>query len=183
MPLKSFLKRFCKGFTILELLIVIAIIAILASFVVLSVRNAKQAAYFSKAKKDLRTIRDSVELYFNEYGEYPPDANRDAPPGLEKYLVSGGWPEGAWPGSVFDWENWEDPDTGGGIYQISVRFCPQGEPENCKFPKQSWADDFGPNSSVFYCVSGRCRPHIGEQPNYPGYCVNCKEPQYPYGIY
>jgi prepilin-type N-terminal cleavage/methylation domain-containing protein len=172
-----------KGFTVLELLIVIAIIAILSVLVVVQVSKAKESAYFSSAQKDLRSIRDAVELYYNKHEEYPPDASRDAPPGLEEHLASGEWPKGAWPESVFDWENWSDPDTGEKIYQISIRFCSMDDPEDCSFPKQEWAEDFQSNSSVFYCVSGPCRPHISEAPNYPGYCVNCEEKQYPYGIY
>ncbi|PIP55557.1 MAG: hypothetical protein COX06_02640 [Candidatus Zambryskibacteria bacterium CG22_combo_CG10-13_8_21_14_all_42_17] len=173
-----------KGFTLIELLIVIAIIGILSSVVLSSMRPAREAAYFVKAKKELRSVHESVELYRDANNDnYPADANRDIPPGLEQYLAPGIWPDAAWPGSVFDWENWDDPNTGEKIYQISIRFCPIGEPDECRFPNKDWAENFDISSSVFYCIEGLCRSHIGQPPDHPGYCVNCSEPQYPYGIF
>ncbi|PIP86331.1 hypothetical protein COV42_01620 [Candidatus Campbellbacteria bacterium CG11_big_fil_rev_8_21_14_0_20_44_21] len=172
-----------KGFTLIELLVVMAIIGIFSSIVLSSMSRAREAAYFTRAKKELRSIYESVELFTIDNSNYPPDANRDIPPGLEQYLAPGIWPDAAWPGSVFDWENWDEPGTGEKIYQISIRFCPLGQPDECRFPNQDWAENFDINSSVFYCLKGPCRPHIGKPPNHPGYCVNCQEPQYPYGIY
>lgn len=169
----KFLKE-RNGFTLIELLVVIAIIGILSSVIFLSTRQARDNAYFAKAKKELRSFHEAIELYLNDSGgDYPPDADRDIPPGLEQYLSSGILPDAAQPGSVFDWDNWEDPDTGEKIYQISIRFCPIGRPDQCRFPNQDWAEDFDINSSVYYCISGPCRAHIDEPINHPGYCVNC----------
>jgi len=146
--------------------------------------QALEVAYFVKAKKELRSIHDALEFYKDANGgNYPPDTNRDVPPGLEQYLSQGIWPDAPWPGSFFDWDNWDEPDTGEKIYQISIRFCPIGNPNECRFPNEDWAKSFDISSSVFYCIEGRCRSHIAEQPNHPGYCVNCAEPQYPYGIF
>lgn len=125
----KFLKKELSpdGFTVMELLIVIAIIAILASSVIASVRRARESAYFSKAKLEMKSIVGSLELYKDDNGgNFPPDADRDIPPGLEPYLAPGNWPQAAWPGSVFDWDNWDDPITHEKIYQISIRFCPIG---------------------------------------------------------
>jgi prepilin-type N-terminal cleavage/methylation domain-containing protein len=176
-------RTLLKGFTLIELLIVVAIIATLSSVVFSAVRHAREAAYLAQAKKELRSVHDSLGFYMDENGEYPPDSNRDIPPGLEQYLAPGIWPDAAWPGSVFDWDNWDDPETGEKIYQISIRFCPIGEPDECRFPNQDWAEDFDISSSVFYCIEGRCRAHRSQPSDHPGYCVNCREPQYPYGIF
>ncbi len=173
-----------SGFTLMELLIVVAIISILSSIILSTVRGAYESAYLAKSKKEFNSVAESLELYkSNNDDNFPADTNRDIPPGLQQYLAPGIWPDAAWPGSVFDWENWNDPETGHKIYQISVRFCPVGQPAQCKFPKKSWADDFDISSSVFYCLSGACRAHIDRPVDHPGYCVNCAEPQYPYGIY
>jgi len=181
---KSHFFSTSKGFTLIELLVVLTIIAILASIVLSNIHKAREAAYFVKAKQELRSIHESLELYKNDNGgDYPPDADRNIPPGLEQYLAPDIWPGGAWPGSVLDWDNWNEPGTGKKIYQISIRFCPVGEPENCRFPDENWAQNFDISSSVFYCIDGPCRAHIAKPPNHPGYCVNCLEPQYPYGIY
>jgi prepilin-type N-terminal cleavage/methylation domain-containing protein len=162
-----------SGFTLVEILIVLSIIAILSSVVLVSVLKAKEASYYVAAKEEFNSIRNSIEMYVEKNGDYPPDTDRSVPPGLESYLSSGTWPESPWPGSSFDWDNWTDPDTGESIYQISIRFCPLGDPSRCRFPKQSWASDFDYFSSVYYCISGPCRSHISKPIDHPGRCVNC----------
>jgi prepilin-type N-terminal cleavage/methylation domain-containing protein len=182
--LKTNFSLASRGFTLIELLIVIAILGLLSSIVLSSMGQTREAAYFVKAKKALHSIHESVEFYKNDNNDnYPPDTSRSVPPGLEQYLASGTWPDATWPGSMFDWENWNDPNTGEKIYQISIRFCPFGKPDECRFPNKDWAVNFDTSSAVFYCIEGSCRPHIGEPPDHPGYCVNCQQPQYPYGIY
>ncbi len=52
-----------KGFTLLELLIVIAIIGILATIITLNVANAKDSAKKAKAISDLDTIAKMEEYY------------------------------------------------------------------------------------------------------------------------
>jgi len=168
--LKAF-KR--KGFSLIEILIIITIIGILFSFVIINVRQAKEAAYAAVAHKELESVRTSIDLYIDDHGGYPADTDRDVPPGLEPYLAPGLWPDAAWPGSVFDWDNWIEPGTSEKIYQISIRFCPLGEPDQCRFPKEEWAADFDYFSSAYYCISGPCRSHISKPIDHPGYCVNC----------
>jgi len=163
------------GFTLIELLIVISIIAILSTITIQNFSDTREKALFITAKKELQSVADSLELYLHDYGSYPADTNRDIPPGLEHYLSPGLWPDAAWKGSVFDWENWTNPNTGEPIYQISIRFCPIGEPESCNFPEQDWASDFDINSSVYYCIKGACRSHINKPEDHPGYCVNCNQ--------
>ena len=167
-------KNRTDGFTLVELLITIAIIAILSSYVMSAVRRGRESAFEARAFKELRSINQSLELYLNDYGAYPADTNRDIPPGLEAYLGPGIWPDAAWPGSVFDWDNWADPDNPGErIYQISIRFCPIGQPSQCRFPNEDYAQNFDISSSVYYCLQGACRAHIGKPINHPGYCINC----------
>lgn len=156
-------------------MIVIAIIGILSSIVLSRVQRAKEITYEVKAKKELRSFYESLLLYADTYGDYPEDTNRDISSGMEEFLAPNLWPNAAWPGSVFDWENWTDPVTAEKIYQISIRFCPLGQPDECVFPNEDWAEDFDINSSVHYCISGPCRSHINRPIDHPGYCVNCEE--------
>jgi prepilin-type N-terminal cleavage/methylation domain-containing protein len=168
-----------KGFTLIELLVVIAIISILASIVFNSVGRAKDKAYFSRAKLEFKSMDTALALYYEDNEDYPPDADRNIPSGLEEYLATAEgvdvWPSAPWPGSVYDWDNWDDPDNEGEkIYQISIRYCPAGGAlEDCNFPNEDWAEGFGVNSAMYYCVSGSCRSHRNEPIDYPGYCVNC----------
>jgi len=162
------------GFTLIELLVVIAIIAVLATIMYTRLVRPSEQAYFSRAAKEFDTMATALEFYLLDNGVWPPDANRDIPPGLEPYLAPGDWPDGPWPGSVYDWENWDDPETGDKIYQISIRFCPIGGPlAACNFPQQEWAADFDVQSSLYYCLQGVCRSHISKPIDHPGYCINC----------
>ncbi len=164
------------GFTLIELLIVISIIGLLSTVVLASMSSAKNKANFARTKLEFRSLERALTLYLmdNNY-VYPPDTARDFPAAFTSYLTTGSWPHPAWPGSYYDWENWDDPDrVGQKIYQISVRFCPAGgNISTCKFPNESWASGFNVNSALYYCVSGYCRSHVDEAASYPGYCVNC----------
>ena len=172
-------KNSTKGFSLIELLIVISIIGILTSIVVPAFFSVKNKAYLSKAKAEFKSLELSLQFYVDDYGVYPNDANRNIPPGLEEYLAPGIWPDAAWPGSVFDWENWPSNqltyEPKEQVYQISVRFCPiGGSISECNFPKEEWAEDFDVNSAVYYCIQGPCRSHASKPANHPGYCVNCQ---------
>lgn len=60
-----------KGFTLLELLIVISIIGILATLVVVNLGGARGSARDAQRISDLKTIQTALEAYFNDYGCYP----------------------------------------------------------------------------------------------------------------
>jgi len=169
-------KKKNRGFTLMELLIVIGIIAVLSGVVLGSLLTGRDKAYTARAQLEFRSLTSALVLYQIDNGGYPDDVSRSLPNGLENYLAGEHWPDAPWPGSVYDWDNWEDPDVPGKrIIQFSIRFCPIGEtdPANCPFPKEAWAQNFDINSAVYYCVEGNCRPHINEPADYPGYCLNC----------
>lgn len=60
-----------RAFTLIELLIVVAIIAILAAIAVPNFLEAMTRAKVSRAKADLRTIATGVEAYCADYSKYP----------------------------------------------------------------------------------------------------------------
>jgi len=65
------MKRAQDGFTLIELIIVIAIIGILAAIAVPQFRKAPQRAREAVLKSDLHTIRESIDQYFADKGTYP----------------------------------------------------------------------------------------------------------------
>jgi len=164
-----------KGFTLIELLVVIAILGILSSIVLSSLTRARSSASLARTKLEFKTLVTAIEMYTQDHGGVmPADVNRGLPPGLEAYVSGGNWPNAPWPGSVYDWDNWDDPDNPGQkIYQISVRFCPAGQPSQCQFPNESWAINFDYYSAFYYCIQGACRSHDSQPINHPGHCSNC----------
>ena len=64
------LKRNQKGFTLIELMIVIAIIGILAAIAIPNFLNYQCKAKQSEAKSNLGNIRTSEEAYFAEFDIY-----------------------------------------------------------------------------------------------------------------
>lgn len=166
-----------KGFSLVELLIVISIIGILSSIVIPVYNTARGKAHFARTQKEFKVMEEALQFYLIDHGEYPPDAVRNIPAGLEVYLGPGEWPDAPYPDSVYDWENWDDPDTGEKIYQISVRFCPSSSSplEECNFPSEDWAENFDQFSAAYYCFGGSCRSHIDKPIDHPGYCLNCGE--------
>ena len=70
------LKQFRKesGFTIIELLIVIAIIGILATLVLTNFQGAQAKGRDTVRKNDINSLYQKLEEYFNENGSYPSNA-------------------------------------------------------------------------------------------------------------
>jgi prepilin-type N-terminal cleavage/methylation domain-containing protein len=60
-----------KGFTLIEILIVVAIIAILASIVLVGLGPTQQSGRDARRLSDLHEVQNVVELYYNECGFYP----------------------------------------------------------------------------------------------------------------
>lgn len=178
---------FIRAFSLVETLMVLAIMGILYSITLPLIQKAKERAYYSRVKQEFQTVSTALELYkADNNGNYPADADRNLPNGLEKYIAGyegGTWPKAPWPGSVYDWDNWapEDldypPNTIGvdQVYQISVRFCEMGKPETCKFPNEKWAEEFDENSAAYYCIQGPCRSHRTLPVSHKGYCINCED--------
>ena len=60
-----------KGFTLIEILIVVAIIAILASVVLIGLGPTQRAGRDARRISDLRSVQNGLELYYNKCGYYP----------------------------------------------------------------------------------------------------------------
>lgn len=60
-----------KGFTLVELLVVMAILAVLVTLIAGGFRTAQMRGRDAKRKSDLKEIANSLELYFSDHDEYP----------------------------------------------------------------------------------------------------------------
>ena len=60
-----------KGFTLVEMLVVVAIIGILASVFLIGLRGFRGSAYDARRLSDLQKVQGYLELYYNKNREYP----------------------------------------------------------------------------------------------------------------
>jgi len=93
------------GFTLAELLVVMAILSLLAGLAIPNLQRAILKARAADAIGDLEVIRVAVLQYQGDRHEWPPDRNRgQIPPGLEEYLPDGFSFVGD--DYVMDYDNW-----------------------------------------------------------------------------
>ena len=64
-------RRGEKGFTLVELMIVVAIIGILAAIAIPQFAKYRQRAFNSAALSDVRNLGTDVEGYYAEWQHYP----------------------------------------------------------------------------------------------------------------
>lgn len=162
-----------KGFTIIEMIIVIAVIGILTGIGLVHYQNIRELARDARRKSDASYIRLALALYNDDYGSYPmPVANSGAGPDISVPMspattIPDGtifsktenplYPDymsGAFVDSVNDSENYYVYDTRKNDYRDYV-FCIHQESK--KTEAQSW--------TAFYASGGVV--NIPSCPNLP----------------
>jgi prepilin-type N-terminal cleavage/methylation domain-containing protein len=69
------LRRRAAGFTLMELMVVIAIMALLASLTLMAFRHAQTTAMRNRTTAFHRSLMSGLENYHSEFGEYPQPKN------------------------------------------------------------------------------------------------------------
>ncbi len=85
-----------KGFTLIELVVVIAVIALLASMILVSLNKARVKARDARRKQDLDILKTAMQLYANDHqGAYYPSGGAvfscypgPAPPAYDDWPAS-----------------------------------------------------------------------------------------------
>lgn len=60
-----------RGFTLIELMVIISIIGLMSSVVLSAISSARVKARDTQRIRDLQEISKAVELYYDKYGYYP----------------------------------------------------------------------------------------------------------------
>jgi len=77
------MKKISKGFTLIEMLIVITIIALLASLILVGMGGARAKTRDARRIADLHNVMNALELYYARYSFYPKDITTWASLGTE----------------------------------------------------------------------------------------------------
>jgi general secretion pathway protein G len=93
-----------RGFTVLELLLVVAVIGIVSAIALPNVVSAIQRARQSRTMTDMRTIAGALVLYEQDYVDYPIETSlasaEDLRPHLQPYMgdfkATDGWRRPYW---------------------------------------------------------------------------------------
>ncbi|MGB9743600.1 MAG: type II secretion system protein [Minisyncoccales bacterium] len=101
-----------KGFTLMELLVVVAIIGLLAAIVMTNVITPRKKAHDAKGEAEIRQIMTAFQLKYSDDGVYPrltnenassavdiPEHNTSLQPYLDVVPTSNGWAKYQWYGN------------------------------------------------------------------------------------
>src|SRR5438105_3033988 len=70
-PLQAMVMNKCKGFTLVELMVVLAVIALLLSVVVPDYMGKMRRAEEAVLQQNLAVMRDSLDKHYADTGKYP----------------------------------------------------------------------------------------------------------------
>lgn len=82
-------KKF-KGFTLIEMLIVITIIALLSSLILVGMGGARAKSRDARRIADLHNVQNALELYYAKTGTYPKPTEASEYSTLKTLLINAG---------------------------------------------------------------------------------------------
>lgn len=124
-----------KGFTLIELMVVVAIILILALIAIPAYRNMQDRARRSRVQSDLRTLANAFQMFYTDWNQYPVQTVADT------RLV-----EDSGPGA-------EILGATGATINISDNISSTGEPGGIEYIENLPIDPFDPAGGCYYYLS------------------------------
>ena len=101
-PQSHYLK---KGFTLVEIMVVVVIIGILATFLIPATNKSNEKTHSTTLLNDLNKYSDAFEFYNTEHGQWPPNAGfNQIPVGMEDYLPGNYTNSSGPPGTGYMWK-------------------------------------------------------------------------------
>lgn len=124
----SVVQRIRKGFTLVELVVYIAIVAIMAISLLRALNQSEKAKLVSVAKT-ARLLNDIACTVYETTGSWPADVfNSNIPPEMQPYLSNNVFDEDTPLNGRWDWNG---PTTNvGNLIGISLRFSPAASANN-----------------------------------------------------
>lgn len=98
-----------RGFTLIEILIVVAIIGILSSIIFVSINHAQSKSNYTRVLADMKQASSAIQSYTSVNNNiYPADVTLNVmPAGVSSYLP-GGWPTSPCGATyTYDYQNWD----------------------------------------------------------------------------
>ncbi len=135
------MKFYRRGFTLIEILVVVALLGLIASIILVSISNSRMKARDARRIADLREVMKALDLYCNENGQYP------AP----NYCA-------AW---YHTWSGWDsngcgNPTTPGLVVTSDNGVSPYLKDFIREFQAPTFSKTSAPESTYFYCTAGVC---------------------------
>jgi prepilin-type N-terminal cleavage/methylation domain-containing protein len=102
-----------RGFTLIEMLVVVVIIGILAGLVSVAAIRARGTARVAEIRMEIATLEQGLEAFKSKYGDYPPDFTDTA--AVKRFIAR------AWPRYTGNWEN--ESEIVAGVRNPSAAIC------------------------------------------------------------
>jgi len=94
-----------RGFTLVEIMIVVLIIGVLAALAGVAYTKSRAAAQATATAHDLRTFAGAFEMFAMYEGYWPDDGLPSTVPyGMNEFFKTSAWKDGAPVGGEYDWE-------------------------------------------------------------------------------